>query len=164
MGFKRESDYNADLQMGTPDSEPSTSSSLGGRPTGRISHRCMAILHGHEGQIISLALSGDMLYTGSDCGEIQPWEHPDFRETVKFGCGEGSVKSLVVVGDRVISGHQDHRIRIWRRSTTQPSVHKWVATLPSLKDYLVNFVPSKNYVQVCEGDRRTRNVLQDLYI
>ncbi len=114
-------------------------------------HRCLAILHGHEGNMISLALAGDMLYSGSDCGDIQAWKNnPLFRKAKRFGSGEGSVKSLVVVDDKVISAHQDCKIRVWRKSKGEPNrLHQLVISMPSMKAFLINFLtPNNNYVQV----------------
>jgi hypothetical protein len=114
-------------------------------------HRCLAILHGHEGNVISLALAGDMLYSGSDRGDIQAWKNnPQFRKAKRFGSGEGSVKSLVVVDDKVISAHQDCKIRVWRKSKGKSNrLHQLVISMPSMKAFLINFLtPNNNYVQV----------------
>lgn len=141
-------------QASVPDSIASSQSSFGSfgsiasTASCRGPHKCLAILHGNKGHVISLAMAGDVLYAGSDCGDIKAWEHPDMKEAVKFGCAAGSVKSLVVVGNKLVSAHQDHKIRVWRRSKSQPQVHKLHATLPSVKDYISNFLPPKNYVQV----------------
>jgi WD40 repeat protein len=112
-------------------------------------HKCLAILHGQSLHVTTLALSGDVLYAGSNHGEIRAWEHPDMLEQARFGCGGAAVKCLVVVdGDKLISAHQDHKIRVWRRSISQPQEHRLVTSLPSVKDYIANFLPAKNYVQV----------------
>eukprot|EP01018_Ginkgo_biloba_P021186 Gb_19215 [translate_table: standard] len=58
-----------------------------------------------------------------------------------------AVKSILVDGDRIYSTHQDHRIRVWKRSPTQPCEHKLVATMPTFKDYLLAFILPKNYIQ-----------------
>lgn len=140
--------------QGSLDSQASTSSTLSTTSSSscgtisRGSHKCLAILHGQSLHVTTLCLSGDMLYAGSNHGEIRAWEHPDMHEWAKFGCGEAAVKCVVVVGEKVISAHQDHKIRVWRRSTSQPQEHKLVTTLPSVADYIANFLPAKNYVQV----------------
>ncbi|XP_024394921.1 protein JINGUBANG [Physcomitrium patens] len=133
------------------DSEASTSSSLVSSRSctnGRGPHKCIAILHGQALHVITLALSGDVLYAGSNHGDIRAWDHPDMQEATKFGSGRAAVKCIVVVGNRVISAHQDHKIRVWRRSKCQPQEYRLVSTLPSIKDYIANFLPAKNYVQV----------------
>lgn len=111
----------------------------------RLAHKCLAILHGEFLHVTALALSRGFLYAGSDQGEIRTWGPPDLREGIKFGCGEGAVKCLVVVGNKVISGHQDHKIRVWRRSKSNPQEHRLVATLSSAKDCITNFLPAKNF-------------------
>lgn len=116
---------------------------------GEGSHRCLSVLQGHEGHVFSLALAGGILYSGSDCGEIRSWRQPEFQESVRFGSGEGSVKAMVVVGSKVYSAHQDQKIRVWKRSRSDPGAHKLVATLPTVKDYMMTCITPKNYIQVC---------------
>jgi WD40 repeat protein len=130
-------------------SEASTSSSTSScGAVSRGPHKCLAILRGQSLHVVALALSGEFLYSGSNKGEIRAWDHPDMQEGAKFGHGEAAVKCLVVVDKHIISAHQDHKIRVWRRSKSQPQEHRLVTTLPLVKDYIVNFLPSKNYVQV----------------
>eukprot|EP01018_Ginkgo_biloba_P022773 Gb_27340 [translate_table: standard] len=117
--------------------------------------RCISTLKGHSGYVFSLAMAGNLLYSGSAGNDIRVWRHPELNEYCKFGHGDGAVKSILVAGDRIYSAHQDHRIRVWKRSPTQPCEHKLVATMPTLKDYLLAFIPPKNYVQV----RRHKKVL-----
>jgi len=133
------------------DSQTSTSSSdLGtcNRRTWSISrgaHKCLAILHGEALNVTALALSRGFLYAGSDLGEVRSWGPPDLRESIKFGGGDGAVKCLVVVGNKVISGHQDHKIRVWRRSRSNSQEHRLVTTLSSAQDCISNYLPAKNF-------------------
>ncbi|KAG0605464.1 hypothetical protein M758_9G061600 [Ceratodon purpureus] len=126
----------------------STSSTSSSCTINRGPHKCLAILRGQSLHVVALTLSEEFLYAGSNNGEIRAWDQPDMQEGVKFGQGEAAVKCLVVVDNQIISAHQDHKIRVWRRSKSQPQEHRLVTTLPSVKDYIVNFLPSKNYVQV----------------
>lgn len=111
----------------------------------RGAHKCLAILHGQDLHVTALALSRGFLYAGSDLGEIRAWGPPDLREATKFGCADGAVKCLVVVGNKVISGHQDHTIRVWRRSKSNPQEHRLVATLSNAKDCITNYLPAKTF-------------------
>lgn len=129
-------------------SEASTSSTSSSCTISRGPHKCLAILHAQSLHVVALALSGEFLYAGSNNGEIRAWDHPDMQEGTKFGHGEAAVKCLVVIDNQIISAHQDHKVRVWRRSKSQLQEHRLVTTLPSVKDYIVNFLPSKNYVQV----------------
>ena len=132
------------------------------------SSSCLAVLRGHEGDVFSLAHSGQTLYSGSDCGEVRAWRWPlvaagqldqsiqgKFGPATQFGCGEGSVKAMVVIGHKVFTAHQDHKIRVWKRSKKTEvgaytgASHKLVATLPTVKDYVVTCITPKAYIQVC---------------
>lgn len=100
--------------------------------------------------MFSLAMTaGNLLYSGSSGNDIRVWRHPQVNELCKFGHGDGAVKCILVSGDRIYSAHQDHRIRVWKRAENmQPSGHKLVATMPTLKDYVMNTIPPKKYFQV----------------
>lgn len=72
-------------------------------------------------------------------------------EICRFGSGDGAVKALILLGDHVFSAHQDRKIRVWKQFPVGEKGRKGpklVATLPTLKDYLLRCVPPKNYVQV----------------
>lgn len=107
-----------------------------------------------EGHVYSLAVSSDLLYTGSDSKNIRVWKN--LSDFTGFKCNSGLVKAIVISGDRIFTGHQDGKIRIWRTSTKNPKVHKRVGSLPSFKDSLKCSVNPRNYVEV----RRRRNVIK----
>ncbi|KAK3223841.1 hypothetical protein Dsin_010866 [Dipteronia sinensis] len=65
---------------------------------------------------------------------------PDLRLFTKFGHGDGSVKALVTVGNKVFTAHQDSRIRVWKVSRRSENVFRLVDTLPTTKDYLGKFM------------------------
>lgn len=64
------------------------------------------------------------------------------------------MKSLVVLGDKLFSAHQDHKIRVWKinnndNSTThQKRSYECVAILPTLNDRLLRVFSANNYIQV----------------
>lgn len=72
-----------------------------------------------------------------------------------------AVKCLVVLGDKLFSAHQDHKIRVWKvehhGSTTQqqPQRYKCIATLPTLNDRFSRFFSAKNYVEVRRHKKST---------
>ncbi|KAJ1418521.1 WD40/YVTN repeat-like-containing domain superfamily [Sesbania bispinosa] len=88
-------------------------------------HRSLAVLSGHVGSVSCLAL-----------------------------CGDGSVKALVSVGNKVFTAHQDSRIRVWKVSRSSENVFKLVDTLPTTKDYLGKFMKQSNYVQTRRHHKR----------
>ncbi|KAK3146717.1 hypothetical protein QOZ80_3BG0270780 [Eleusine coracana subsp. coracana] len=93
------------------------------------------------GKIYSLAVSGDVLYTGTDSDTVRVWR--DRRALAGFRTGSGLVKAIVVVGNdddgRVFTGHQDGKVRVWRAdSSSDGTVHRRVGSLPALGwDYLL---------------------------
>lgn len=107
-----------------------------------------------EGHIYSLAVSGDLLYTGSDSKNIRVWKN--LKEFTGFKSNSGLVKAIVVFGDRIFTGHQDGKIRVWKVSPKSSSAHKRVGSLPTFKDYLKSSMNPKSYVEV----RRNRNVVR----
>lgn len=121
-----------------------------------VSHQCIFTLKGQGSYISSLVLAGKFLFTGSSDKEIRLW----MRNTLSPLCenlahsmaiaGKGAVKSLVVLADKIISAHQDHKIRVWKIESDQESTQKFthLATLPKLSDHAFKFLNPKNHVQV----------------
>ncbi|KAM6559144.1 hypothetical protein CsatA_028383 [Cannabis sativa] len=107
-----------------------------------------------EGHVYSLAVSGDLLYTGSDSKNIRVWKN--MKEFSGFKCSSGLVKAIVISGHKIFTGHQDGKIRVWKVSPKNPRVHKRIGSLPSFRDFLRGSINPKNYVEV----RRRRNVLR----
>ncbi|KAA0031260.1 hypothetical protein IC582_000014 [Cucumis melo] len=107
-----------------------------------------------EGHVYSLAVAGDLLYTGSDSKNIRVWKN--LKEYTGFKSNSGLVKSIILCGDRIFTGHQDGKIRIWKVSSKNPKSHSRIGSLPTLKEFVKSSMNPKNYVKV----RRNRNVLR----
>lgn len=115
--------------------------------SGSCSYRSLAVLSGHIGSVSSLALCGEFILSASQGKDIIVWQQPDLRLFTKFGQGDGSVKALVTVGNKVFTAHQDSRIRVWKVSRRSENIFRLVDTLPTTKDYLGKFMKQSNYVQ-----------------
>ncbi|GAV76173.1 WD40 domain-containing protein [Cephalotus follicularis] len=122
--------------------------------SGFYSYRSLAVLSGHVGSVSCLALCGEFILSASQGKDIIVWQQPDLRLFTKFGQGEGSVKALVTVGNKVFTAHQDSRIRVWKVSRSSENVFKLVDTLPTTKDYLGKFMKQSNYVQTRRHRKR----------
>ncbi|CAH8380038.1 unnamed protein product [Eruca vesicaria subsp. sativa] len=97
-----------------------------------------------EGHIYSLAASGDLLYTGSDSKNIRVWKN--LKDYAGFKASSGLIKAIVIFGDnRVFTGHQDGKIRIWKVSKRKPGKYKRVGTLPTFKSLVKSSVNPKHY-------------------
>ncbi|BAT90877.1 hypothetical protein LR48_Vigan08g167500 [Vigna angularis] len=107
-----------------------------------------------EGHIYSLAVSGDLLYTGSDSKNIRVWKH--LKDYTGFKSSSGLVKTIIIAAGKIFTGHQDGKIRVWKVSSKNPSKHKRIGSLPTFKDYMKCSMNPKNYVEV----RRNRNAVK----
>lgn len=85
-----------------------------------------------EGHIYSLAARDKILYTGSDSKNIRVWK--DMKEFAAFKSNSGLVKAIVISGDRIFTGHQDGKIRVWKVNPKNPGVYKRVGTMPTFFD------------------------------
>ncbi|KAK8497101.1 hypothetical protein V6N13_053286 [Hibiscus sabdariffa] len=88
-----------------------------------------------EGHVYSLAVSGDLLYTGSDSKNIRVWMNQ--KAHGGFKSHGGLVKAIVIAGEKIFTGHRDGKIRVWKVSSKNSKVHKRLGTLPTLKDSLM---------------------------
>ncbi|KAK2351584.1 protein JINGUBANG [Trifolium repens] len=123
-------------------------------PCQSFSHRSLAILSGHVGSVSCLALCGEFILSASQGKDIIVWQQPDLRLFAKFGQGDGSVKALATIGNKVFTAHQDSRIRCWKVSRSSENVFRLVDTLPTTKDYLGRFMKHSNYVQTRRHHKR----------
>ncbi|XAR65013.1 hypothetical protein NMG60_11008948 [Bertholletia excelsa] len=109
-------------------------------------------LRGHSSYVLSLALSGKNLYSGSSCGDIRRWSRDpspvNSSVPVASACG-AAVKSIVVLGNKLFTAHQDHKIRVWKiDNESQTAKYDVVATLPTLGDRFAKLFSAGNYVEV----------------
>ncbi|GLT89269.1 hypothetical protein SLE2022_072580 [Rubroshorea leprosula] len=122
--------------------------------SGFQSYRSLAVLSGHMGSVSCLALCGEFILSASQGKDIIVWQQPDLRMFTKFGHGDGSVKALVTVGNKVFTAHQDSRIRVWKVSRSSENMFRLVNTLPTTKDYLGKFMKQSNYVHTRRHHKR----------
>ncbi|XP_031284931.1 protein JINGUBANG [Pistacia vera] len=122
--------------------------------SGFQSYRSLAVLSGHVGSVSCLALCGEFILSASQGKDIIVWQQPDLRLFTKFGQGDGSIKALVTVGNKVFTAHQDSRIRVWKVSRRSENVFRLVDTLPTTKDYLGKFMKQSNYVRTRRHHKR----------
>ncbi|GJM95282.1 hypothetical protein PR202_ga11998 [Eleusine coracana subsp. coracana] len=113
-----------------------------------------------DGHVYSLAASGDLLYTGTDSRTVRVWRHR--RDLGGFRSGSGLVKAIVVGPDgRIFTGHQDGKIRVWRRKPEESHGevvlvhHRRVGSLPRVRDVVASSLLPSRYVST----RRKRSAL-----
>uniref|UniRef100_A0A5B7ANA6 Uncharacterized protein n=1 Tax=Davidia involucrata TaxID=16924 RepID=A0A5B7ANA6_DAVIN len=106
-----------------------------------------------EGHIYSLAATRDILYTGSDSKNIRVWKN--MKEFSAFKSNSGLVKAIIISGEKIFTGHQDGKVRVWKVHSKNPSVHRRAGTLPTFMDIFKASIRPKNYVEV----KRNRTAL-----
>ncbi|KAL9239948.1 hypothetical protein vseg_014219 [Gypsophila vaccaria] len=122
--------------------------------SGSKSYKLLDVISGHVGGVSCLALCGEFVLSASQGKDIIVWQQPDLRQFTRFGSGEGSVKAVVTVGNKVFTAHQDSRIRVWKVSRRSENVFRLVETLPTTRDYIGKFMRQSNYVQVRRHHKR----------
>ncbi|XP_030521605.1 protein JINGUBANG-like [Rhodamnia argentea] len=115
--------------------------------------------------VSSLAVAGKFLLAGSSDRDILSWERTALANSDNTRSGgdgglwvvaecAGTVKSLVVVSDKLFSAHQDHKIRAWRiraqdLNQNHPNHLKYsrLATMPTLGDRVLGLLVPEKQVQ-----------------
>ncbi|KAJ0094685.1 hypothetical protein Patl1_16245 [Pistacia atlantica] len=134
-------------------SVPSLTSPFQQQEQAPTTHRhCLGTFKAHSSYVSSLALAEKFLFSGSSNSEIRAWSRDPSVETPTdnlVATGNGAVKSLVVLGDKLFSAHQDHKIRIWKiDNNTLVKRYECIATLPTLNDRFIRCFSANNYVEV----------------
>ncbi|GAV77566.1 WD40 domain-containing protein [Cephalotus follicularis] len=108
------------------------------------SYRCVSSVLKRDGQILSIAMSNGLVYTGSDSNVIRIWRLPEFRE-----CGQLKTKTCMVVAlqvshDKVYAAYGDCKIRVWRRTWDGALKHVRLATIPRTGGYVRSYIAGKD--------------------
>lgn len=102
-------------------------------------YRCISSVLKKDGQILSIAASNGLVYSGSYTNVIRVWKLPEFTE-----CGQLKTKACMVVAlevshDRVYAAYGDGRVRIWQRTWDGGLKHERLATIPKIGSYVRSF-------------------------
>ncbi|KAL5717927.1 hypothetical protein ACHQM5_010877 [Ranunculus cassubicifolius] len=119
-----------------------------------VSHLCVHSFKPQITHITCLAVSENLLYAASG-SEINVFDLRDYTHLDAFNdqhSDSGSVKSIAFCDGKVITAHQDCKIRLW--GITAMKRHTLLATLPTVTDRLRRFILPKNYVSVRRHQKR----------
>ncbi|GFZ21200.1 transducin/WD40 repeat-like superfamily protein [Actinidia rufa] len=117
-------------------------------------HHLLASLKPRPLQVTSLALHHNLLYAASGT-EINVFDVNSYALVDTFNgkdSSSGSVKSFTFCNGKVLTAHQDCKIRVWK--STETKRHKLVATLPTVTDYFRRFIFPKNHFQIRRHRKR----------
>lgn len=137
----------------TSHSQPSSTTS---------NHHYITTFKSHNSPIFSIILNQKHLISASSDSHIRIWpKDPSYlsqslsqSQLPPIAFGHTAVKAMVVLGDQLFTGHQDHKIRVWKLDEKEKMI-KCVATLPTLNDRVMKLVFAKNYVKIRRHRRCT---------
>ncbi|XP_057484746.1 protein JINGUBANG-like [Actinidia eriantha] len=117
-------------------------------------HHLLASLKPRPLNVTALALHHNLLYAASGT-EINVFDVNSYALIDTFNgkdSSSGSVKSFTFCNGKVLTAHQDCKIRAWKLTETKR--HKLVATLPTVTDYFRRFIFPKNHFQIRRHRKR----------
>jgi len=97
-----------------------------------------------DGQILSIAVSNSLVYTGSDSNVIRIWKLPDFSECGQLKTQACTVVALKVSNERVYAAYGDGKIRVWRKTWDGSLKHIRLATIPKSGSYVRSYIGGKD--------------------
>lgn len=121
---------------------PWTRSPVRASPPPPLLYHCLASLHRHEGNIFSIAVSKDFIFTGSESCRIHAWKQPDCAEMGYIKAKVGDIRALLACGKLLFTTHGDYKIRVWDMSLAESFQPKKTVTLPRKRPFFS--YPRKN--------------------
>ncbi|KAM1017063.1 hypothetical protein ACFX13_047404 [Malus domestica] len=109
---------------------PWTLSPVRTSPSKSLLYHCIASLHRHEGNIFSITLSRDFIFTSSESSRIHVWKQPDCTEIGCIKATSGQIRAILASGKILFTAHGDCKIRIWNASNAENFRPKKITTLP----------------------------------
>lgn len=112
----------------------------------QTTYRCISSVLKKDGQILSVAVSNGLVYTGSQANVIRVWKFPEFTECDHLKTRASSmVISLQVSNDMIYAAYSDCKIRVWRRTNWKGVIkHVRVATIPKVGSYVRSYISGRD--------------------
>ncbi|KAL2940150.1 Protein JINGUBANG [Bienertia sinuspersici] len=99
----------------SPESSWSCSPSLT-PPHPSLLYCCISSLH-RDGDIYSIAVSSDLVLTGSNSRRVYAWQSFDCHAKGYLQASSGEVRTMLSYDNLLFTSHKDHKIRIWNMRT-----------------------------------------------
>lgn len=108
-------------------------------------YHCASSALRKDGQILAIALSNGLVYTGSDSNLIRVWKLPEFTECGQLRTKACRVVALEVSNDTVYAAYGDGKIRVWRRTWEHRVLkHVRLGTIPKTVGYVRSYIAGKD--------------------
>ncbi|KAA8541769.1 hypothetical protein F0562_022921 [Nyssa sinensis] len=111
-------------------------------PSPSLLYHCLASLHRHEGNIFSITVSKDFIFTGSESSRIHAWKQPDCADVGYIKANAAEVRAMLAHGKFLFTTHGDCKIRVWDVSLTENFRPKKITTIPQRSSFFL--YPRKN--------------------
>ncbi|XP_010250341.1 PREDICTED: WD repeat-containing protein 5B-like [Nelumbo nucifera] len=106
-------------------------------PSPSLLFQCLTSLYRHDGNIFSIAVLRDLVFTGSESSRIRVWRKPECMERGYIKAKSGEVRALSAYANMLFSTHRDHRIRVWSISLSDKFRSKKITSLPRRNSFLL---------------------------
>ncbi|GAA0170258.1 hypothetical protein LIER_24559 [Lithospermum erythrorhizon] len=110
----------------------------------QVTYKCISSVLKKDGQILCIAVSTGIVYTGSQTNVIRIWKLPEFTECGQLKTKTSMVVALIVSNDKVYAAYSDCKIRVWQRSWDGAIKHVRVATIPKPGNYVRSYIGGKD--------------------
>ena len=97
-----------------------------------------------DGQVLAMAVSNGLVYTGSDANVVRVWKLPEFSECGQLKSKAAMAVALEVSHDRVYVAYADGKIRVWQRTWDDGLKHVRIATIPKTGNYVRSYISRKD--------------------
>ncbi|KAK6914861.1 WD40 repeat [Dillenia turbinata] len=121
----------------------------------QTSYRCISSVLKKDGQILSIASSNGLIYTGSESNCVRVWKLPEFTECEQLKTKACMVVAIEVSNDRVYAAYADCKIRVWRRTWDGVVKHVRLATIPKTGSYVRSYIAGRDKMVKINGLNRT---------
>ncbi|KMT18029.1 hypothetical protein BVRB_2g032230 [Beta vulgaris subsp. vulgaris] len=96
---------------------------------------CISSLH-RDGDIYSIAVSGDLVLTGSSSRRVHAWQSLDCHAKGYIHASSGDVRAMVAHAHMLFTSHKDHKIRVWDMRNGKGNFRpRKVTTLPNASHF-----------------------------
>lgn len=85
---------------------------------------------------MSIAMTKEFIFVGSESGRIQSWKLPECPGVGLMKASSGQVGAMFACGRVLFSSHGDHRVRIWDVKVGKRLKAKKISSLPQKRSFL----------------------------
>ncbi|OWM78127.1 protein JINGUBANG-like [Punica granatum] len=118
-------------------------------PSQPLLYHCLASLHRHKGSILSVAVSKNFIFTGTQSRRIYAWKQPKCTDAGRIIASSGEIRALLAHGRVLFTAHGDCRVRAWGVTAMDNFQPRKLATIPQRNSLLMLPRKSPNQHKDC---------------